>query len=91
MNERSEIRPHEGDPALRDLADRVRRLGLETPAVFLLEMQKPLARFAGHGIEMILPMMPAPWRERARKYGALVADPARLEALIQRLEQGQAP
>ena len=52
-------------------------------------MQKPLARLTGHGLEMVLPLLPAPWRDRVEGYGGLIADPDRLEALIRRIEEGQ--
>jgi hypothetical protein len=76
------------DRSLETIAYHVHRLGLEIPAVFLLEMQKPLARFAGHGLEMILPLVPPGWRERAKDFGTVLTDPRRLEELVHRIERG---
>lgn len=78
----------QADPALEQAARWTWRLGLEAPAVFLLEMQKPMARFLGHGLEMVLPLVPALWQGRVRRYGTLLSDPGRIEQLIRRIEQG---
>ena len=76
------------DEALEHAARWTRRLGLEAPAIFVLEMQKPMARFLGHGLEMVLPLVPPLWQGRARRYRSLLTDPRRIEQLIRRIEQG---
>ena len=89
MNPAADSTPGTADEAVERAARWTLRLGLEAPAVFLLEMQKPMARFTGHGLEMILPLVPALWRDRVKGCGAVLADPGRLEALIRRIERGQ--
>lgn len=75
------------DEAVTRTAGQIRRLGLEAPAVFFLEMQKPLARFYGHGLEMVRPLVPPAWRIKLGPLGHALSDPAQIEALIRALER----
>jgi hypothetical protein len=81
------LSPEERERALDEIAARVRRYGLETPALFVLEMHRPLAGIAGMASFMVTPLFGAfLGLDRVEKYAAMIGDPDALDALAQRLD-----
>lgn len=81
------LTPEERDRALDEVVARVRRYGLETPALFFLEMHRPLAGLAGMASFMATPLFGAfLGLDRVEKYAAMISDPDALDALAERLD-----
>jgi hypothetical protein len=70
------------------LAERIHRAGLSAPAIFFLEMHKPLAFLGG---QMLFAAQPFLGRltgdEPARELASFFEEPANVEKLIERLEK----
>jgi len=81
------LTPEERDRALEEIAQRIRRYGLETPALFFLEMHRPLAGLAGMASFMVTPLFGAfLGLNRVERYASLIGDPDALDDLIARLD-----
>ena len=81
------LSPAERETLLGKIADAIRKRGLQTPALFALEMHRPLGFVASQGILGLIPTLgPLLGLERMKQAGRLLADPAAIEALILRLE-----
>jgi hypothetical protein len=75
------------DKALDSVVRRVRRYGLETPALFFLEMHRPLASLAGMASFMVTPLFGAfLGLNRVEQYASLIGDADALDTLIARLD-----
>ena len=65
----------------------IARRGLQTPAILLLEMHKPLAYLASQGIVAAVPLLgPLIGLERMQAVGRLLAEPGGMDELIARIE-----
>jgi hypothetical protein len=82
-----ELQADERDRLIDDLARRIVRWGLETPAIMFLEMHKPVAFLASQCFLMVTPLViPLLGRWEFQKYSALLGSPEAVELLIQRIE-----
>lgn len=81
------LTPEERDRALGEIVARVRRYGLETPALFFLEMHRPLAGLVGLASFAATPLFGAfLGLDRVEKYAAMISDPDALDDLASRLD-----
>jgi len=75
------------DQLLDDLARKVVRRRLQTPAIFFLEMNKPLTSLASTAITFSQPTLGAFFGfQRMAEWAALLNDRENVERLIQRIE-----
>jgi hypothetical protein len=84
--------PNTEDPALDPLLDRVAtqvvRRGLVTPAVFFLELHRPLSFLAGQATHALQPFLaPLFGYETVQRLARLLEDPANVDRLLDRIEQ----
>jgi hypothetical protein len=68
-------------------ARRIVERGLATPAVFLLEAQKPLAGLGAHALTAFAPLISSLLPVNAGELAAFVRDVDNLERLLCRIEQ----
>lgn len=74
---------------IEKIANRISELGLTAPAIFLLEMNKPLAFIGSQFLLMAQPSLDIFLSHHlTRNMADLLADPAQLDQLISRLETG---
>jgi hypothetical protein len=80
-----------GDDALIErLAQRIIRLGLETPALLLLESHRPVIFLAGQTLLVAQPLLSAFMDpELVEGYAELLAQPEAVDRLAQRLESAR--
>ena len=72
---------------LETVALAVRRRGLQTPALFFIEMNRPLGFTACQGLIALAPFIaPLLGLDRVQKLGRLLADPRAVDELVTRLE-----
>ena len=70
------------------LAEAVARRGLRTPAIWLLEMHKPLGFLGAQALLFFQPLLGVmAGDDVVRDYAALLEDPTGVEHLLERLEQ----
>ncbi len=70
------------------VAGKIIRYGLEAPAVFLLEMGKPLTFFGSQGVLMTGPFLgPFVGESRINKLSAFFEDRNNIELLIRKIEE----
>ncbi|HEY3265863.1 MAG TPA: hypothetical protein VGM37_02965 [Armatimonadota bacterium] len=82
------LTPEERDQALEAIAERIHRFRLETPAIFFLEMNRPLAGIAGLAVHAVTPLFGAfTGLDTAERYAALVGEPEALDGLVDRLDR----
>lgn len=81
------LTPEERAKALDEVARRIRRYHLETPAAFFLEMHRPLAGLAGLASYAFTPLLGAfMGLDTVERYAALLGDRTALDELLGRLE-----
>jgi hypothetical protein len=81
------LTPERRDQMLDELARRVVRRRLETPAIFFLEMNKPLTSLASTAITFSQPTLGAFFGfQRMAEWAALLDERENVERLIQRIE-----
>lgn len=69
------------------LTEWIARQGLVTPAVFLLEANRPFSFLGGQALWMLQPILgPAVGYDRIAAYARLLEDRASVERLLERLE-----
>jgi hypothetical protein len=80
------------DEALIDrLAEWIARRGLVTPAMFLLEVNKPFSFLGSQALWMLQPLLgPAMGYDRVAAWARLLEDRASVERLLERLESRRA-
>lgn len=75
------------DALIDRLAQRITRLGLEAPALLVLESHRPLAFLAGQALLVAQPLLtPFLDPQAVRGYADLLAEPEALDRLARRLE-----
>jgi 2-polyprenyl-6-methoxyphenol hydroxylase-like FAD-dependent oxidoreductase len=80
--------PNTPDPLLDRIAAQVVRRGMVTPAVFFLEMNRPVGFLAGQATHVLTPFLAALiGLETVRKLAHLLEDPANVDRLLERIEQ----
>ena len=76
------------DPLLEQAATEVVRRRLETPAILLLEMHRPLTFLGSQALVLFTPMLaPAFGVERLERITALLEDRRNLDLLLNRMEE----
>ncbi len=78
------------DVLIERLAQRIAHLGLEAPALLLLECHRPVTFLAGQALLVAQPLLSAfvdP--DLVRRYAELLARPEALDRLAQRLESAR--
>lgn len=82
------LAPEEREKLLDDIARAVTRRGLETPALFALEMHRPFAFLASQGLIVSAPLLaPLLGLDRMQNAARLLREPDAVEALIQRITE----
>ncbi|NCO42754.1 MAG: hypothetical protein COZ06_24215 [Armatimonadetes bacterium CG_4_10_14_3_um_filter_66_18] len=78
----------ERDALIDSCARRIVGYGLETPAIFLLEMHKPLSFLGSQALLFASPCL-APFMglERTEDFAALLNEPANVDLLLDRIEE----
>ena len=72
---------------LERLVEGIRARGLQVPALFALELQRPLGNTLAHGLVGLTPLLgPVLGAEKLDVAARLLAEPAALDELISRLE-----
>lgn len=78
--------PAERDALLESLVSGLKSRGLATPALFALELHRPLGNILAHGVLGLTPLLaPALGVARMQQAAALLADPLAIDELIERL------
>jgi hypothetical protein len=73
------------------VADWIARQGLVTPAVFLLEVNKPFSFLGSQALWMLQPLLgPAMGHDRVAAWARLLEDRTAVERLLERLESRRA-
>ena len=78
--------PEQRDKMLEDVAQRVARAGMATPAIIFLESNKPFSRLAGNALHIVSPAIGV-FLPNIDAYGALLQDRENVDMLIFRLEE----
>jgi hypothetical protein len=71
---------------LEDVAQRIGRAGMGTPAMIFLESNKPFSRIAGNALHIVSPAIGV-FLPNIDAYGALLQDRENVEMLISRLQE----
>ncbi|HIE52409.1 MAG TPA: hypothetical protein EYP85_11670 [Armatimonadetes bacterium] len=83
-----DLTPERRRELLEAIARRIVDYRLETPAVFFLELHKPLAFLGSQAFLAASPLLtPFIGPERMEEYAELMSRPENVEALIQRIEE----
>jgi hypothetical protein len=78
--------PAERDALLDSLADGLKKRGLATPALFALELHRPLGNTLAHGVLGLTPLLaPVLGVQRLQQAAALLAEPGSIDLLLERL------
>ena len=80
------VTDEERDRLLDATAAAVRKRGLETPAILLLEMHRPLGYVASHAALLFAPMVaPVVGIDRLHRFAQILRDPLAVDGLLERL------
>src|SRR5712691_5540847 len=84
--------PASRTPGVGEILDRIAaevvRRGMVTPAVFFIELNRPLSFLAGQAAHMLFPFLaPLFGIGTARQLAELLEDPANLDRLLKKMEQ----
>ncbi|GAB4459969.1 MAG: hypothetical protein OHK0029_23260 [Armatimonadaceae bacterium] len=86
------LTPQERHHLLDSVAEAIRQRGLQTPALFFIEMHRPLGFLAAQGLIVLTPMLaPLLGLDRVQKLGRLLSDPEAVEELVRLLETPAEP
>jgi hypothetical protein len=78
--------PEQRDKMLEDVAQRIARAGMATPAMIFLESNKPFSRIAANALHIVSPAIGV-FLPNIDAYGALLQDRENVDMLIFRLEE----
>ena len=82
------LTPEEREALVDRVAEAVVRRGLQTPAVFALEIHRPVSFVASQGLIVLGPLLgPLLGLERMQNASRLLREPDGIEALIRRIEE----
>lgn len=85
MNEET-LTPEDREKAIEAIVSRIRQYGLQTPAIFFLEMHRPLAGIAGLAAHAISPLFGAfLGMDMADRYVSMIDDRDTLNEIVSRL------
>jgi len=77
---------------LLSMADGLKKRGLAIPALFALELHRPLGNTLAHGLMGLTPLLgPVLGAARMQQAAELLADPTAVDALIERLNAPETP
>jgi hypothetical protein len=80
--------PPEAEALLDRIAAEVVRRGMMTPAVFFIELNRPLSFLAGQAAHVLFPFLaPLLGLGLARQLAELLEDPANVDRLLEKIEQ----
>ncbi len=86
--ERSELAEERKEQLIEAVARRIEALGLSTPAILMLEANKPLSFLGSQAILILQPILNfALDQSTSQEFAQLLADRQNVERLIQRLER----
>lgn len=89
MNE-TPLTTEERNRALDLITARIHKYRLETPAIFFIEINRPLAGIAGLAAHAVTPLFGAfTGLDTAERYASLLGDRDALEALVERLDNSR--
>src|SRR5438132_1707439 len=78
----------DGDALLDQIAAEVVRRGLVTPAVFFLELNRPLAFLAGQATHVLVPFLaPLVGIGRMQEVARVLNDPQSIDRLLERIDR----
>jgi hypothetical protein len=84
----SDAEPRTEDVLFDQIAEQVVRRGLVTPAVFFLELHRPLGFLAGQATHLLAPFLgPLIGLQNVRHLARLLEDPASVDRLLDRIER----
>lgn len=73
---------------ISQVAERIKRMGLETPAVFFLEAHKPLAFVGGQILYFSLPFLGLLFGfQNVSNFAKILSTPGGVERLLRKLEE----
>jgi hypothetical protein len=79
--------PADGEALLDRIAAEVVRRGMVTPAVFFLELNRPLAFLAGQATHVLVPFLaPLVGIARMQEVARVLSDPQSIDQLLSRIE-----
>lgn len=81
-----EFTPEQRDKMLEEVAQRIGKAGMGTPAMIFLESNKPFSRIAGNALHIVSPAVGV-FLPNIDAYGALLQDRENVEILISRLQE----
>jgi len=81
-----DITPEQRDKMIEDLAQKIFKLGMATPAILFLETHRPFSRIAGNALHVLSPAL-GTIVPLVDHYGVLLNDPKNLDILIDRLHE----
>lgn len=80
--------PPEAEALLDRIAAEVVRRGMVTPAVFFIELNRPLSFLAGQAAHVLFPFLaPVLGVRLARQVAELLEDPANVDRLLDKMER----
>lgn len=86
------LTPEERETILNEVTEAVARRGLQTPALFALEMHRPFAFTLSQSLILSGPLLaPLLGIERMERAARLLREPGTVELLIERLERSAIP
>ena len=83
-----ELSAERREQLIGELAARIARWGLITPAILFLEVNKPFSFIGSQALLLFQPLLRPLLGNRVVEYAQLFEDRASVERLIQRLESG---
>ena len=87
MSALSEVSPERRDQLINMVADQVVKRGLETPAAFFIEMNRPLSFIAGQGLVFFAPILGAIFNQQTiEEFAQLMEDRKNVTRLLDRIE-----
>jgi hypothetical protein len=79
--------PVDWEKTIEKVATKISQLGLETPAVLMLEAHKPLTFFVNQGLIFLTPILYPLFGGNTQRAAKFFEDRQNVEKLIQRIEQ----
>jgi hypothetical protein len=84
----TELSPERREQLVGELATKIARWGLITPAMLFLEVNKPFSFISSQALLLFQPLLSPLLGNKVAEYARLFEDRASVERLLQRLEKG---